>query len=1012
MEPVAFGNILARRCVSLSFSHYDSPTRPVPVRITRRLPLAVLFLALPLAAQSLAPKRALTQADWDHWRSITGAALSNDGKWAAYTLVPQVGDGELVIRSVQGTTEYRIPRGYLGRPNNVPGGLRPPAGATGEGETGPPTAPPGQFSSDSRFVVVTTQPFQAEVERIQATRAGRSARGTAATNRTALAIVDLSDGQVTAIPAVRSFRLPRDNGGWLAYLAEPDTTGADSTAPGSRPAGNRRAYGAPLVLRNLGTGAEERIGDVLSYAFDDAGTVVAYTVVSRDATRDGAFVRSMASGTTATLATGRGNYKALALDSAARQVAFLTDRDEFGRDKARYSLYYAQLKGNGALSVVAAAALAADSRISDVGSVSFTRTGNAILFGVSPQIPDSVPADSLSDKAMFDLWNYKDPTLQPTQRLNAVRERNRSFQAIYFPVTKKLVQLASDSIPTLDVSDDGRLALATSRERYRITSMWGDDGTDVYIIDAQTGAPRLIREKISGQAQLSPDGKYAAFFDKGHWYSYGTLTGKTVDLTGPVAGASFQQETWDTPSTPDAWGIAGWTRGDKSLLLYDRWDIWELDPSGVKPAVMVTDSLGRNQHLVLRLVEVRRARAGRTGGGGSLGADMMHDPIDPAQPLLLRAIDEETKAGGFYRTQLGRHQAPERVVMADASFGTPIKAENADVWMVTRGTFVEFPNLYVGPSLTQLNRMSDANPQQKDFNWGSVELVHWVSTDGVPLKGLLYKPENFDSTKKYPMISYFYESLSQNLHSYIPPNGRNVINPTHYISNGYLIFEPDISYQNGYPGPSAMKSIVPGVQMLLARGYVDPKRLGLQGQSWGGYQIAYMITQTSMFAAAMAGAPVVNMTSAYGGIRWGSGVARAFQYETGQSRIGGSLWEAPMRYIENSPLFWLDKVTTPLFIMSNDADDAVPWYQGIEFFVGMRRLGKEVYLIDYNNDVHNPASRANQRDIAMRMQQFFDHKLKGAPAPDWMIHGIPYIAKGRDQLARPAEATAGQSANP
>jgi dipeptidyl aminopeptidase/acylaminoacyl peptidase len=160
-----------------------------------------------------------------------------------------------------------------------------------------------------------------------------------------------------------------------------------------------------------------------------------------------------------------------------------------------------------------------------------------------------------------------------------------------------------------------------------------------------------------------------------------------------------------------------------------------------------------------------------------------------------------------------------------------------------------------------------------------------------------------------------------------------------------------------------------------------------------------MITQTQMFAAAMAGAPVVNMTSAYGGIRWGTGISRAGQYENGQSRIGGSLWENPMRFIENSPLFWLDKVTTPLFIMNNDADDAVPWYQGIETFVGMRRLGKEVYFIDYNNDVHNPASRANQKDIAMRMQQFFDNKLKGAPAPDWMVKGIPYRDKGRDQLA-------------
>ncbi|HTR79812.1 MAG TPA: prolyl oligopeptidase family serine peptidase, partial [Gemmatimonadaceae bacterium] len=438
-----------------------------------------------------------------------------------------------------------------------------------------------------------------------------------------------------------------------------------------------------------------------------------------------------------------------------------------------------------------------------------------------------------------------------------------------------------------------------------------------------------------------------------------------------------------TPETPPAWGIAGWTKGDKSVLMYDRWDVWEFDPTGVKAPTVVTDSMGRREHIQLRVNTL----------------DRVDGFVDPAQPLLLTAFNEDTKASGFYRTRLGVKQPPEKIVMADLKFGTPIKAKNADVWMATKGTFVEFPDLWIGPSLASLTtKISDANPQQKEYNWGTAELVHWLSADGVPLSGILYKPENFDPAKKYPMITYFYEELSDGLYGYVPPNGRNIINPTHYVSNGYLVFEPDIHYEIGYPGPSAVKSIVPGVEMLVARGYVDPKRLGAQGHSWGGYQTAYMVTQTNIFAAAMAGAPVANMTSAYGGIRWGSGIARAVQYEHGQSRIGKSIWEAPQLYIENSPLFWLDRVQTPLFIMSNDADDAVPWYQGIELFVGMRRLGKEVYLIDYNNDVHNPASRANQKDIAMRMQEFFDNKLKGAPAPDWMVHGIPAVDKGKDQV--------------
>ncbi len=936
-------------------------------------------------------KRSLTQADWDGWRSINGVVLSGDGHWAAYTLIPQVGDGEMVVRATDGPTEYRVPRGYLGKPNNVPGGLRPPAMPGQEESTGP-NAPSPQFSADSRFVLVQVQPSKEEVERAEGQR-GRS-RGNAR-QRNSLAVLDLASGKVSVIPDVRSFRLPKEGGGWVAYLTEPDSNGA---------------AGAPLLLRNLVTGIAERFNEVRDYTLDDSARVLAYTVAGKDSTRNGAFFRSLRNGGTVALASGSGNYKGIVLDRSATQAAFLSTRGE-SVPNPRYGVYYAAVKNATeppgkktrameatVTTAVAPGATQAGFRVSENAGLSFTKSGNAVLFGVAPELPDSVPADSLVGKAVFDLWHWQDPRLQPAQRLAAARDRRRSFQAIWFTGNRRMIQLASDTIPEVDLSDDAKTGFAASVERYRIETMWGDGGTDIYALDPGTGALKLIREKISGAAQLSPEGKYIAFFDKGHWYSYNTSNGKTADLTGGLSGIRFDQETWDTPSIPDGWGVAGWTKGDKSILVYDRWDIWELDPQGSHPAVMVTDSLGRKEGVVLRVVSKSPSGRGGPGGQGRAG----REPIDPAEPLFLRAVNEDTRATGFYRDRLGVRQTPERIVMDDAGYGDPLKAAHADQWLVSKGTFVEFPDLWTGASLGSLTRISDANPQQKDVNWGTVELVRWTSSDGIPLKGLLFKPENFDSTRQYPLIAYFYEQLSQNLHNYVPPNGRNVINPTHYVSNGYLVFEPDIAYQAGYPGPSALKSVVPGVQSLLARGFVDPKRLGIQGQSWGGYQTAYIITQTSMFAAAMAGAPVVNMTSAYGGIRWESGVARPFQYEIGQSRIGGSLWETPMRYFENSPLFWLDRITTPLFIMSNDADGAVPWYQGIEFFVGMRRLGKEAYLIDYNNDIHNPASRANQKDIARRMQEFFDTKLKGARPPDWMVRGIPYLAKGRDQLEAPA----------
>ena len=982
------------------------------MRIKRLAVVSTIVVALPSVAQ--AQKKALTQADWDKWKSISSPTLSNDGKWAAYTLIPQVGDGELVVRLTTGATEYHVPRGYLGRPNNIPGGLRGPAGGTGEEAPTGPNASPAQFTADSKFVIVATQASQAEVE-----RAGRGANGVA--NQQNVAIVSLADGKVTTIAGARSFRLAKDNGTWVAYNATPDSAagGANAPAPaanagggrggrggrgGAAPAGGRRQFGTNLVLHNLTTGADEKIPDVLAYAFDDSAKVFAYTVVSRDSTKDGAFLRSLASGQTTTLLAGHGDYKSVVFDRAQTQLLFVSDKDEFGRPSPRYSVYEASTKGGPATAIITPDMVPSGLHVYDANGLGFSRNGQAITLNIAPPPIDTVPTDSLQGKAVFDLWHYKDRTLQPTQRINAARDRIITYSAVYYPSTKKLVQLAADSTPQVTLSENGNLAVANSRERYMIESMWGDGGTDVYVIDPIAGTRKVIREKINGNAQLSPDAKFITFYDKKHWYSYNVATGKTVSLTTALPKVHFDNETDDHPAEPPSWGLAGWTRGDASVLLYDHFDIWQFDPTGAKPPVDVTDGFGRKNNIQFRLAEGGGGRGGRGGRGGAAARGDDDGVLEPNETVMLRAVNTETMASGYYRDQLGATKEPEKVVMADVAYGAVTKAANAEVYMTTKSTFTQFPNLWVGPSLTNLTQISDANPQQKDYKWGTAELVRYTSADGKPLKGILYKPEGFDPSKKYPMISYFYEILSNGLYSYVAPNGRNVINPTHYVSNGYVVFEPDIVYSNGHPGMSAYNSIVPGVKAVIAKGGIDEKHLGLQGQSWGGYQTAFLITQTHMFAAAMAGAPVANMTSAYGGIRWGTGISRAGQYESGQSRIGKPLSDAPELYIENSPLFHLKNVHTPLFIMNNDADDAVPWYQGIEFFVGMRRLGKEVYFIDYNNDVHNPASRANQKDIAMRMQQFFDNKLQGKSAPDWMVHGIPYVAKGKDQLAAPVQA--------
>jgi dipeptidyl aminopeptidase/acylaminoacyl peptidase len=340
--------------------------------------------------------------------------------------------------------------------------------------------------------------------------------------------------------------------------------------------------------------------------------------------------------------------------------------------------------------------------------------------------------------------------------------------------------------------------------------------------------------------------------------------------------------------------------------------------------------------------------------------------------------------------------------MTARSFGNVTKAKEADVVALTSSTFSVFPDLMVTKTdFKDLRKVTDANPQKATLLWGTSELIRFRNTDGVPLSGILMKPENFDPKKKYPMIVYIYEKLAQNVHRFVNPAPGHSINASYYVSNGYLVLEPDIVYTIGYPGQSALKCVLPAIQAVVDQGFVDENAIGIQGHSWGGYQIAYMVTQTNRFKAAAPGAVVANMTSAYSGVRWESGLPRQFQYEHTQSRIGGTLWEYPMRFLENSPLFRLDRVETPIMTIHNDNDGAVPWYQGIEFYLGLRRLEKEVYLFNYNGEPHGLRRRANQEDYARRLQQFFDHFLKGAAAPDWMQKGIPYLQ--RDKVNTPSE---------
>jgi dipeptidyl aminopeptidase/acylaminoacyl peptidase len=469
--------------------------------------------------------------------------------------------------------------------------------------------------------------------------------------------------------------------------------------------------------------------------------------------------------------------------------------------------------------------------------------------------------------------------------------------------------------------------------------------------------------------------------ENGNWYAYDIDKKSTTQLNKGLA-VKFTDEEFDMPDYPNSYGLEGFTDKDFSVIIKDRYDLWEFYLDGKTAPKNITNGFGRKNKISFDTYQL----------------DKDIRSFNRNVEMYLFAFNEDNKQSGIFKTKIATAKNPEQLQMGDFyGYKNLMKAKNAEVYSYTKETYQEAPNVYISDNFKTESKISNINAQQSQYNWGTTELISWTTPKGYQSKGILYKPEDFDPNKKYPMIVYFYEKLSDGLNRYIAPAPTpSRLNIPYFVSNGYLVFAPDISYEDGHPGQSAVEFINSGVEYLKKNSWVNGKKIGIQGQSWGGYQVSYLITQNDMYAAAWAGAPVVNMTSAYGGIRWSSGMNRQFQYEKSQSRIGKTLWEAPELYLENSPLFHLDKVTTPVVIMSNDKDGAVPWYQGIEMFTALRRLDKKVWLLNYNNDDHNLTKRQNKKDIQIREQQFFDYYLKDAKAPVWMTRGIPSTLKGKD----------------
>ena len=950
--------------------------------------IMLLVFALAVTTGAFAAKPPLDHSVYDGWKSVSGLAVQNDGEWARWTVAPQEGDVVLHLYNVKTGKTYDIDR-----------------------------ASQAKISEDGTKVVFKIAP------KFQETRKARiDKKKPNEMPKDSLGILDLATGHIEKYPLLKAFKSGDKLGDFVAFqeaekpAPKPDPKDKKKPKEGEKPEG--KPEGAPggaapkpgagndnLYVLNIKTLAVDTLECVESYIFSKEGDRLAY--ITKPDKKDSVHVRGVflydpAKKATTEVLTGEkeATFKTLAFNEEASRLAFFATLDTAKDAKKNLDLYlYDGIKARKAVAHDAGV-LPKGWKLGDARAAEFHK--DYVTFGTCP-IPrekDTTLVDFEQPK--LDIWVWNEDYIQPVQKINLRRDQGRTYLAKVNVDGTGFVQLADEDIPNVMIGKDHTQdwLLVTTDKPYHVQQSWDRSAcTDVYKISLKDGHRELVlREAPYSGLSLSPDGAYAVAFHakENNWYLYTLATGEFKELTSQL-GVTFWNEEDDHPSDPGPWGRAAWSEDSKFFWIPDQYDIWQFDPTGAVAPFRVTEGCGRETKTTYNYVNPyfdpdARGPMGPFGGGGNIKTD---------KPVWFTTYNHVTKEHGYATKDLKKKKAKlQKLYEGPYSFGSlAVSAgKKGSTLLYTRGNFEDGNNVWktVDNFKTQ-QQLSDINPQQRDYNWGTVELVSWKSEDGKPLEGLLFKPENFDPSKKYPVMIYFYEKNSETLYnSRVPAPSASTINIPYFVSNEYIVFVPDLVYTDGHPGQSCLKCLMPGCDMLCEYPWIDGDNMAIQGQSWGGYQVAYLITQTNRFKAAGAGAPVSNMTSAYGGIRWESGVARTFQYEQGQSRIGDDLWHGFDLYVENSPLFFVPNVNTPVLIMHNDADGAVPWWQGIEFFNGLRRLGKQAWLLQYNDEAHNLRERRNRKDLSIRLSQFFDHFLKGAPMPVWMSKGVPATLKGID----------------
>lgn len=908
-------------------------------------------------------KKIIDYQAFDQWKTLKNEQVSSSGKYISYEIQPLKGDTYLYWYNTESGKLDSVYR-----------------------------AKDAKFILSENFLVYTIEAGYDTLRKVELAKTDKKKWP-----KDTLAIYSFSTNKLEKIGTVKKYDTS-DKHNWLAYTENENVikdskvaSNAKSKSKKKKKAAKKKkskddkkeakSEGKVFRLLNIESNEKYVFKDVTDFVVSEKGESVVFTQDQNDSTTIS--ILNLATKKTTKVDKKFTSVSSLVFNDNVEKLSFLASMDTT-KTKV-FSLYSYDIDKNKLTVLIDTTSkfIPTEWTVSKNATPRFSKQNNRLYFGVF-DVPQYDKKDTLTEieKPKLDIWLYNEPVLHTEQIANIDKDLKRSYWFYYDLETDKIVGLENDTLKLqsnfYELKD---VALTRNKRPYELESMWDISGKeDFYQTDLTTGKSRLIQKGVSYAEELSRKGDKFVYFDpkESNYYAIDLLSVKKSCLTCSSKGRTWTVDQNGMPNTDEPFGTFGWNKEGTQLYIKEKNDFFAYDFSK-EQLVNLTNNSGFENNIEFNVKKWNN-----------------DSTFSELNDFYLIGLDKITKGSHLYLFE--GNQFVEKGYW-DAKITTVKKAKDASVYILRMQNVKDYPDLfYWKDDITQIKKISVTNPQQSEYNWATVELISWKAYDGTELQGLVYKPEDYDAKMKYPLLVYYYELYSDDLHNhYTPRPTASIIFPTEYASAGYFVFIPDIRYQPGHPAKSAYNCIMSGTDAVLAKyAAIDSTRMGLQGQSWGGYQTAQLVTMTTRYKAAMAGAPVGNMFSAYGGIRWKSGMSRQFQYEKTQSRIGKTIWEAPELYVENSPIFHLPNVETPLLIMHNDGDGAVPWYQSIEIFTGMRRLGKPCWLLNYNGDDHNLMKTANRRDLSIRMRQFFDYYLQSKPAPRWLTEGIPAIKKDKE----------------